>query len=111
LEVHADFLLRNAADGGVLRQETDVGEVVQYREEGYLCELGDARDEHQSLVLVGCFQNSKDFAVYFRAFFMLWCLPRVLKGRVVFIDENGDLLPCLFVGVCDDGIETAYIFS
>lgn len=57
-EVFGNFLLRNAADSGVGCIKTDVAQIVKYGEEGDLCELGDARDEDETLVFVLFFKTA-----------------------------------------------------
>lgn len=79
LEVVADFLLCDATNGGVLGQEADVGQVVEGREQGDLCELGDACDEDEIFVFVISLENGEYLTIYFGACLMVGCLPRVLK--------------------------------
>lgn len=57
-EVVGNFLFRNAADSGVRCIKTDVTQVVEYGEQGDLCELGDARDEDEAFVLVFFFKTA-----------------------------------------------------
>ena len=106
LEVIAYFLFRYATDGGIFRQETDIGEVVKHGEQGYLCELGDARDEHKLLILVIRFQYREHLPVRCSTLIVLWRVPGVLKRSVILIDKYGDPHPCLLVGRGDDGMKT-----
>lgn len=57
-EVVGSFLFRDAADGGVGCIKTDVTQVVENREKRNLSELGDARDEDETLVLVLFFKTA-----------------------------------------------------
>ena len=78
-EVFGNFLFRNAADGSVWCIKTDVAQVIEYREEGDLSELGNARDEDEALVLVLFFQDGKHGLVDGCAGIMLWSLPGMLQ--------------------------------
>ena len=75
LEVRAYLLLRDAADGGILGQETYLGKIVKHGEQGYLRELGDARDKHQPLVFIIGLQYGEHLAVHFRAAAVLGGVP------------------------------------
>ena len=55
LEVILQFLLRDAAQRGVLGQHGDVVEVVELGEDAQLRKLADARDEHEAEVRVEVF--------------------------------------------------------
>ncbi len=104
-EVLTYLLLRDAADGGILGQETDIGKIVKHGEQGYLRELGDARDKHQPFVFIIGLQYGEHLTVHFRAAGVLGRMPRVLKRSVVFIYKNDDLQPCLLVGGLYNSVE------
>ena len=71
-----------------------------------MCELGDARDEDETLVFVFFFQNGKYGFIDGCAGIMLRSLPRMLQWRIILIDEDN----CLFSGLLkhrfDDVLET-----
>lgn len=62
-EIVGYLLSGDAADGCKRLVKTDVAEIVEDREEGYLRELRDAGDEDETLVLVVGFQYGEHFAV------------------------------------------------
>ena len=72
-EIVGYLLSGDAADGCKRLVETDVAEIVEDREEGYLRELRDAGDEDETLVLVVGFQYGEHFAVD--------CCTRLMVGR------------------------------
>ena len=72
-EIVGYLLSGDAADGCKRLVETDVAEIVEDREEGYLRELRDAGDEDETLVLVVGFQYGEHFAVN--------CCTRLMVGR------------------------------
>lgn len=59
LEVLSDFFFCDAADGSIFWKETDIGQVVENREERNLRKLGNARDEDETLVGIVSLQNGK----------------------------------------------------
>ena len=105
LEVLSDFFFCDTADGCIFWKETDIGQVVENREERNLRKLGNARDEDETLVGIISLQNGKNASIYVCATLMLGSFPGVLERRVVFIDENGDFESCLLIGGFDDEIE------
>ena len=111
LEVLPDFFFSNAANGSIFRKETDIGQVVEYREKRNLRKLGDARNKDEPLVRIISFQNGENFTVYLRAVFVMRCLPGVLERRIVFIDENDNFITGLFACFRDDGIESVSEFG
>ena len=105
LEVLPDLFFSNTADGSIFWKETDIGQVVENREKRDLCKLGNARDEDETLVGIISLQNGKNASIYVCATLMLGSFPGVLERRVVLIDENGNLEPCLLIGGLDDEVE------
>ena len=105
LEVLPDFFFCNTADSCIFRKETDIGQVVENREKRNLRKLGDARNEDETLVRIISFQDGKHASIYFCATLMLGSFPRVLERRVVLIDKNGNLEPCLLIGGFNDEVE------
>ena len=111
LEVLPDFFFCNTANGSIFWKETDIGQVVEYREKRNLRKLGDARNEDETLVRIICFQDGKNLTIYLGAVFVMRCLPRVLERRIVFIDENGNFLTGLFVCFRDNCIKSVCEFG
>ena len=85
--------------------QTDVAQVVEYGEEGDLCELGDARDEDETLVFVFFFQDGKHGLVDGCAGIMLRSLPGVLQWRIILIDEDNRLFSGILKHRFDDVLE------
>ena len=108
LEVLSDFFFCDTADGSIFWKETDIGQVVENREKRDLRKLGNARDEDETLVRIISFQNGKNASIYFCATLMLGSFPGVLERRIVFVNENGNLEPCLLIGGFDDEVEAVY---
>ena len=79
LEVLPDFFFCDTANGSIFRQETDIGQVVEYREKRNLSKLGNARDEDKTLVRIISLQNGKNASIYFCATLMLGSFPGVLE--------------------------------
>ena len=79
-------------------KETDIGQVVEYREKRNLRKLGNTRNEDETLIRIIGFQNGKDASIYFCTTLRLGSFPRVLERRVVLIDKNGNLELCLLIG-------------
>ncbi len=82
----------------IFRLKADVAQIVEHREERDLRKLGDAGDEDKLLVFVICLENGKNLSIDSGTCFVLRSLPGMLQWRVVFIDENGNLLVrfCLY---------------
>ena len=97
-EVVLKLFFRNAANGCVLWLKTDVAQIVEHGEEGYLGKLGNARDEHKLLIFVICLQDGEDVPVDCGAFFVMRRFPGMLQGRIVFIHKDGHLLSGLLEG-------------
>ena len=74
-EVLFNLFFGNATNGSIFRHETDVCQVVENREERYLCKLGNTRDEYKLFILVVSLQYSKNLTVDSRAFFLFGCSP------------------------------------
>ena len=104
-EIAEHFFLRNAADGSVFGLKTDVAQIVEYGEERDLRKLGDACDEDKLLVFVVRLQDGKDLSVDAGAGLVVRRLPGVLQRRIVLVDEDGHLLPCLPISRLDNGVE------
>ena len=104
-KVLADFLVRDTAKRGILRQETDIGQIVECREQGNLRKLGDAGNEDKALVLIVSLQNGEHVSIHIGTFFMLRSLPGMLQRRVVFIDEYDNLHASLLISRGNDGIK------
>ncbi len=92
LKSRKHFFLRNTADGCIFRLKADVAQIVEHREERNLRKLGDAGDEDKLLVFIICLENGKHLSINSGTCFVLRSLPGMLQWRVVFIDENGNLL-------------------
>ena len=104
-EITQHLFLRYATDGCILWLKTDVAQVVEYREERNLRKLGNAGDEDELLIFVVSFQYGKHLSIDAGTCFVLRCLPGMLQRRVVFIDKDGNLLPCLLICSHDYRIE------
>ena len=104
-EIVHNLLLGYSANGGILRLETDVHQIVEHGEERNLRKLGYACDEDKALHLVICLQNGKHLAVEGCAGFVLRGMPRVLKRRVILVDKYGYLLAGLVVGLSNNTVE------
>ena len=74
-EIVGYLLSGDTADGCKRLVETDVAEIVEDREEGYLRELRDAGDEDETLVFVVGFQYGKHLSIDAGACFVLRSLP------------------------------------
>ena len=98
LEVLSDFFFCNTANCSMFWKETDIGQVVEYREKRNLRKLGNTRNEDETLIRIIGFQNGKNASIYFCTTLMLGSFPRVLERRVVLIDKNGNLELCLLIG-------------
>ena len=105
-EVVGYFLFRDTADGGVWCIKTDVAQIIENREERNLSELGDARDEDETLVFVLFFQDGKHGLVDGCAGIMLRSLPGMLQWRIILIEEDNRLFSCLLKHRFDDVLET-----
>ena len=104
-EVVHNLLLGYSTNGGILRLETDVHQIVEHGEEGNLRKLGDTCDEDKAFHLVICLQDGKHLAIEGCAGFVLRGMPRVLKRRVILVDKYGYLLAGLVVGRLNNGIK------
>ena len=104
-EILADFLFRDTAKRGILWQETDIGQIVECREQGNLRKLGDAGDKDEALVLIVSLQNGEHVSIHIGTFFMLRSFPGMLQRRVVFIDEYDNLHARLPISCGNDGIK------
>ena len=74
-KVLSNLLLGNAADRCVFGHEADVGQIVEHREEGYLCEFGDAGDENEFLECITSLQYGKHIPINIGAISMFGCHP------------------------------------
>ena len=104
LEVLSNFLLCNSAKGCIFRQETDVGQVIEHREQGYLCKLGDTRNKDKLFILIIHLEHGKYRPIDGCTCFMLRSPPRMLQRRIVFVDKNANRHSCYPVSSLDDVI-------
>ena len=79
-------------------KETDIGQVVEYREKRNLRKLGNTRNEDETLIRIIGYQKGKNASIYFCTTLMLGIFPRMLESRVVLIDKNCNLELCLLIG-------------
>ena len=86
-------------------------QIVEYREERNLGKLGDTRNEDKLLVSVICLENGKNLTINSGTCFVMRSFPRMLQWRVVFIDEDGNLLSGLLIRLHDYCIEAVGKFG
>ena len=78
LEVFCYLLFCNATDGSIFWLETDIGKIIQDREQGYLSEFGNTCNEDKLLILIVGLQNGKYFPINGGTSLMLHRLPGML---------------------------------
>ena len=59
--------------------------------------LGDAGDEDKLFVFIICLENGKNLSIDSGTCFVIRSLPGMLQWRIVFIDEDGNLLSGLLI--------------
>ena len=106
LEITESFVFGNTAKSCIFRIKADIAQVIEHREEGNLCKLGDTCDKDKLLVFIISLEDGKHFSIDTRACLMLRSLPGMLQRRIVFINKNRHLLSCLLASCLDDGIKT-----
>ena len=108
LEHRLDFLLRDAADGGKLRQERNVVQVVDGGEDAQLRKLRNARDEAETDHRLARLQRLVELLHHFAELGQVLLLVKHLKQRsVVLIDHQHHLPARLLPGTANQALEQA----
>ena len=105
LKIAQHLFFRNTTDGCIFRLKADIAQIIEYREERNLRKLGDAGDEDKLLVFIICLENGKNLSINRGTCFVVRSFPGMLQWRIVFVNENGNLLASLLIRTNDYCIE------
>ena len=106
LEHRLDFLLRDSTDGGKLRQERNVVQVVDGGEDAQLRKLRNARDEAETDHRLTRLQRLIELLHHFAELGQVFVLMKHLEQRgVVLIDDQHHLPARLLVGTANQTLK------
>lgn len=110
------LFFHDTANTAVIIRHTDILQIIQFAEDAHLAELADTCQEKETEIFATLFQwtekvthNATDFFLQFRR------TVSVQHGRIIFINQHHDLLPCLLVcpadNTFDPSAKTIFFFS
>ena len=101
------LLLRDATEGGVLREHADILDIVQLAEDAQLRELRDTCQEYETQIRIAGFQRTIEVTHHVaKPRQLLLLMHHVQQGSVVLVDQDNHLLTGLGVGTFDETFQT-----
>ena len=107
LELSTQLLFGDTADCAVIIPHADILQIVQLTEDAHLAELADTCQKHKTQIRITFFKRTKKVAHNITDFFLCRIIIITIQHRrIVFIYQDNDLLPRLFISTADNTFKT-----